>query len=352
MPCIVWWFKMTMMFTYLIIALSFSFLCSILEAVLLSTTDSYIQIKSKESSGGELLKQVKKDLDKSISAILTLNTFSHTIGAAGVGAEAIKVFGESYMVAISIVLTILILFLSEILPKTIGARYWRELGIPAAYGIKFITILTYPIVYMSQFFTKLFGEAYTHEVSREEIIVMSEIGEKAGSLREKEVDLIESLLTLRDNKIKDILTPRTVVNAFDENVSVWEAVEHKDLSHSRIPVYSGTIDDVVGVVFSTTIMSAKIQGRDGTQMKDLMKPVFKVSENLPVDKVLDLFIKRKEHLFVVVDKFGQTQGIVTLEDAIETLLGVEIMDEEDNVEDMQTLAKSISKAKAKQSQTN
>ena len=352
MPCDIWWFEMTMMFTYLIIALALSFLCSILEAVLLSTTNSFIELKSKESSGGELLKQIKKDLDKSISAILTINTFSHTIGAAGVGAEAVQVFGEAYMVAISIVLTILILFLSEILPKTIGARYWRELAIPAAYGIRFITILTYPIVFMSQVFTRIFGEAYEHEVSREEIIVMSEIGEKAGSLREKEVDLIENLLTLRDNKVKDILTPRTVVNAFDEHVSVWEAVNHKDLSHSRIPVYSGTIDNIVGVVFSTVIMSAKIQGRDGAFMKDLMKPVFKVSENLPVDKVLDMFIKRKEHLFVVVDKFGQTQGIVTLEDAIETLLGVEIMDEEDNVEDMQTLAKSISKAKNKQAQEN
>lgn len=339
---------MTMMFTYLFIALSLSFLCSILEAVLLSSTNAYIELKSKESGGGELLKKIKKDLDKSISAILTLNTFSHTIGAAGVGAEAVKIFGESYMVAVSVVLTILILFLSEILPKTIGARYWRELAIPAAYAISAITFITYPIVYLTQFLTRIFGDSSEHEISREEIIVMSEIGEKSGSLREKEVDLIENLLTLRDNKVKDILTPRTVVNAFDEHVSVWEAINHKDLSHSRIPVYGGNIDNVVGVVFSTVIMSAKIQGRDGAFMKDLMKPVFKVSENLPVDKVLDLFIKRKEHLFIVVDKFGQTQGIVTLEDAIETLLGVEIMDEEDNVEDMQTLAKTLSKNKNKQ----
>lgn len=338
---------MTMMLTYLIIALSLSFLCSILEAVLLSSTNAFIELKSKESDGGELLKKIKKDLDKSISAILTLNTFSHTIGAAGVGAEAVKIFGESYMVAVSIVLTILILFLSEILPKTIGARYWRELAIPAAYVISAITFITYPVVYLTQFLTRLFGNSQEYEISREEIIVMSEIGEKSGNLREKEVDLIENLLTLRDNKVKDILTPRTVVNAFDEHVSVWEAINHKDLSHSRIPVYGGNIDNAVGVVFSSAIMSAKIQGRDSAFMKDLMKPVYKVSENLPVDKVLDLFIKRKEHLFVVVDKFGQTQGVVTLEDAIETLLGVEIMDEEDNVEDMQILAKTLSKNKNK-----
>lgn len=340
---------MTMMFTYLLVALFLSFLCSILEAVLLSSTNSFIEIKSKESSGGELLKKVKKDLDVSISAILTLNTFAHTIGAAGVGAEAVKVFGESYMVPISIVLTLLILFLSEILPKTIGARYWKQLAIPSAYAILIMTYLTYPVVYFTKYFTRMVGgkQSHEHEVSREEILVMSEMGEKTGSLREKEVDLIESLLSLRDQKIKDILTPRTVVIALEENISVQEAIKDKDLSHSRIPVYSQTIDDIVGIVFSSTIMEAKIASKDELLMKDIMKPVFKISENLPVDKAIDLFIKRKEHMFVVVDKFGQTEGIVTLEDAIETLLGVEIMDEQDNVEDMQTYAKNQSKIKYK-----
>lgn len=338
---------MTMLFFYLSIALFISFLCSILEAVLLSSSGSFIELKAKESKGGEVLKKVKSEIDISLSAILTLNTFAHTIGAAGVGSEAAKIFGESYMVAISIVLTILILFLSEILPKTLGAIYWKNLAVPAAYVITFISSITYPIVFISRHFTGIFGGSHEQEVSREEIIVMSEIGEKSGKLREKEVDYIENLLSLRDYKVRDILTPRTVIVALEKNVTVDEAIGDKDISHSRIPVFDETIDNIIGVVFSSSILEAKISGKASTTMQEIMKPVFKVSENLPVDKTLDLFIKRKEHMFIAVDKYDQTEGLVTLEDAMETLLGVEIMDELDDVEDMQEFARMQSRQSKK-----
>ncbi len=332
---------MSMMLFYLFLSLALSFLCSILEAVLLSTTSTFIELKSKESEAGEVLKFVKKDLDKSISAILTINTFAHTIGAAGVGAEATKLFGEAYMVAISIILTLLILYLSEILPKTIGATHWRKLAIPSAYVIRAMVYVTYPLIFISLYITKLFSKnRKENEITREEILALSELGERNGAIREKELDLIENLLNLKDYKVRDILTPRSVIFALQKDITIKEAIDIPDLnSHSRLPVYDKNLDDSIGFVFSHKILESKIRGEDDLKIESLVVPIFKISENIPVAKVLDMFIQRKEHMFLVVDKFGQTEGVVTLEDAIETLLGVEIMDEFDKVEDMQTFAK-------------
>lgn len=332
---------MTMLFFYLFLAIFMSFVCSILEAVLLSTTPSYIHtLTKKDAKNGSTLKYVKENLDSSISAILTINTFAHTIGAAGVGAEAARIFGDEYIVVVSIILTLVILYISEILPKTIGARYWKLLAPKVAGTIKFLVIICYPITFVSTLLTKAIGKEGANVTSREEILAITELGEKSGAVREKEGDLIENLLSLADDKVKDILTPRSVVFALQQETTVGDAVKYHEIySRSRIPVFDRNIDDVVGVVFAKKIMEEEILNRSDTKLTQIMTPIFRVNENIPVLKVLDMFIQRKEHLFLVVDSYGQTAGIVTLEDAIEQLLDVDIMDEYDQVEDMQEFAK-------------
>ena len=340
-----------MLFFYLFLALGLSFLCSILEAVLLSTSPSYIHSLAKsDPDAARTLKEVKKDLDKSISAILTLNTFAHTIGAAGVGVEAAKLFGEEYMVAISVILTLLILYVSEIVPKTIGATYWKPLAPKAAKVIRVLSVITYPFTLISTGLIRLMGQkgGHQHTISRDEILAITELGERSGVVREKEVDLIENLLSLANDKVRDILTPRSVVFALQKDIRVADAVKMREVfARSRIPVYDANIDDVVGMVFAKKIMEEEIGEQGDRRLEEIMVPVFRISENIPVLKVLDMFIHRKEHLFLVVDNYGQTAGIVTLEDAIEQLLDVDIMDEYDQIEDMQEFAKLKMKSKLK-----
>jgi CBS domain containing-hemolysin-like protein len=334
---------MTLLLVYLASALVISFICSILEAVLLSATHSYIQSLGKTNPSGAIaLKTVKKDIDKSISAILTINTFAHTIGAAGVGAEAQKLFGDKYIALTSLVVTLLILYLSEILPKTIGARYWKALAPVSARVILALITITYPFALISTLISRLFGKesAHSHKISRDEILAITELGEQSGAVREQEADLIENLMTLDEDKVKDILTPRSVVFALQKNITVGEAVKKSDIFiRSRIPIYDQSIDEVIGVAHSKKIMEEQILGHSDRKIEEITLPVYRISENIPVLKTLNLFIRRKEHLFLVVDSYGQTAGIVTLEDAIEQLLDVDIMDEYDQVEDMQEFAK-------------
>ncbi len=334
---------MTTLLLYLLLALLLSFLCSILEAVLLSTTPSYIQsLERTNAKAAKVLKETKRDIEKSISAILTVNTFAHTVGAAGVGMQAAIVFGEGYMILISVVMTLLILYISEIIPKTIGATHWRTLAPRSALIIRLLVVLTYPLTIFSSWLTRRIGKGdkERHAISRDEILAITELGERSGAVREKEVDLIENMLSLAKFKVRDILTPRSVVFALQKETTVQEALTHKELfSRSRIPVYDSSIDDVVGMVFGRRIMEEEIADRSDTPVEAMMVPIFRISENIPVLKLLDMFIHRKEHLFLVVDNYGQTAGIVTLEDAIEQLLDVDIMDEYDSIEDMQEFAK-------------
>jgi CBS domain containing-hemolysin-like protein len=339
---------MTLLLTYLFIALFVSFLCSILEAVLLSSTLSYIEsISKKESSNAiNLLRDLKLNIDRPISSILTLNTFAHTMGAAGVGAQAQVLLGSEWQAAIAFVLTLLILYVSEILPKTIGAIYWKSLLIPAAYLISLMIKITFPFVWFSGFITNYFSKGRKDEInfSRDEIMAVVSMGEKEGSIHSKESVLIENLFKLKNIKTKEIMTPRSVVFALNADVSVEEAIEDdKMYIHSRIPIYNESIDDIIGVVFNQTILEESVEERDDTLLRNITVPVHKISENVPVSVLIDLFVKRKTHLFIVHDNYGQTSGVVTLEDAIETLLGVEIVDEMDEVEDMQAFAKDKSK---------
>jgi len=344
---------MTLLLTYLFVALLVSFLCSVLEAVLLSSTSSYIESLSKKenpSNAVEMLKDLKSNIDKPISSILILNTFAHTMGAAGVGAQAQILFGQEMETLIAVLLTLAILYFSEIIPKTIGAVYWKKLLIPSAYLISFFIKITYPLVWVSMFLTHLIsnGKEKESNFSRDEIMAAVSMGEKEGSILSKESVLIENLFKLKQIKTKDIMTPRTVVFALKSTTKVEDAIEDdKMYVHSRIPVYDDTIDDIIGVVFNQTILEESVEERDDTIIRDIMVSVHKISENLPVSALIDQFVNRKTHLFIVEDNYGQTSGVVTLEDAIETLLGVEIVDEMDEVEDMQVLARNRCKIQNK-----
>lgn len=340
---------MTILLLFLFGALIFSFICSILEAVLLSITQSFIETKVADNpKSGSVLRLVKKDIDDSISAILTINTLSHTVGAAVVGAQTVKIFGEQYMFFASALLTLLILYIAEILPKVIGAIYWKKLAIPSAYIIKWMIFITYPFIVMGKMVTKLIRSNEHEKVSREEILAIAELGEKDGVVSEQESDLLEKLFDFKDTKVKDVMTPRSVVFSVSKDITIEQYLDLEDYNtFSRIPVFDKDVDHIIGIVLRNALFLEVINGNKDAKISDICKDVFHISESIPLTKALDLFIKRNEHIFIVHDSYGQTMGIVTLEDTIETLLGVEIIDELDKVADLQELAKQKLKKRIK-----
>ncbi|WP_024954003.1 CNNM domain-containing protein [Sulfurospirillum arcachonense] len=340
---------MTLLFMYLALAIGVSFLCSIVESVLLSLNMSHINvIKQDKEKVGNLLEKLKTDIDVSIASILILNTIAHTLGAAGIGAEAARLFGMEYMFYISAILTLLILFLSEIIPKTIGAQYYKELAPIAAYIIRVFIFFSYPLIKVSLFITeKISKKGSNNSITREELLQTALLVEDGGYIDEKESDVIENVLSLSKSKVNDILTPRSVVFALEKNTKIEDVLKTEGaMKFSRIPVYDKTIDNIIGVVYSKQIFKLAIEDKSGT-IESLISPIFSIHENIPVSYTLDMFIKRKEHMFLVTDSYGQTEGIVTLEDCIETLLGLEIMDELDTTEDMRKLAKDKMKKRKK-----
>lgn len=332
--------------TYFLIAVGVSFLCSILEAVLLSITASHIELVKQDNYklGSQMQKQ-KQSIDYSIAAILTLNTFAHTLGAAGVGAEAAKMFGEDYMFHISAVLTLLILIFSEIIPKTLGAYYWRSLSGFSTRTIKILIFATYPLLIVLNKITNYITPSNKETITKEEIIATANIAEESGILRERESGVIENLLQLNEIKVRDIFTPRSVVFSVQKDDLLNSFKSHKILDlekfkeYSRVPVYGKDIDDIIGVVISKEYFYEYIEN-NLEDKQTIIKPIFSVNENIPISKLIDLFILKKEHMFVVVDNYEQTKGVVTLEDAVETLLGVEIVDELDTNIDMREVART------------
>jgi len=332
---------MTLLLVYLAIAIGVSFACSILEAVLLSITPSYIETtRASRPRAGRLLTSVKEHLDESLSSILILNTFAHTMGAAGVGSQAIRIYGEKWETLIAVLLTLAILYFSEIIPKTIGATYWKKLAIPAAFLIKWLVKLVYPLVWISTRLTKLFSKNKSNEITREEIIALASLGHKDGALFQQENEYLSNMLGLREIRTEQILTPRTVVHMFDQTTSVTDALnDPRTREFTRMPIYQDTPENITGKVIKYDLFEAERAGNGATPISHYTKNIPRVSEKLPVQQLLDLFIRQHAHMFLVEDEFGQTAGIVTLEDAIETLLGREIIDERDTIEDMQELAK-------------
>lgn len=342
---------MALLISYLLLAVSISFICSILEAVILSLNISHVSVlEKKHPKAGKVLKYVKTHIEYSIPSILILNTLAHTLGAAGVGAQATALYGEDSLFLVSAILTLIILFISEIIPKTIGARYYKQLSIPSAYIIRFFIWITYPLIMVSQVITKqLFRGANAKEklITREELIESTLIGENEGIIDEKESDIIENVLRLQNYKIKDILTPRSVMFAVEEDMKLNEILQLKGIyKFSRIPVYKDNIDHITGVLLVKNLFAYALDNANADiTISHLKNPLLKLNENIPVSKVLDIFLSKREHMALVVDSYDQTEGIVTLEDCIETMLGVEIVDESDTSDDMQELAKTKMKEK-------
>jgi len=333
---------MDLLLLYFFAAVIISFICSILESVLLSVNMAYISVLKKERpTAGALLKSHKTNINKSIASILILNTIANTLGAAAVGAQAESIYGTGAVFYVSIILTFAILFFSEIIPKTIGAVYWKSLAPTAAYVIRFFIWLTYPIILMTLFVTNRISKSDdTLSLTKEELIESTLLSEDEGVLGEKESDVIENILLLDKIRIKEILTPRTVVFALDGSRSIKDIIENEAaiFKFSRVPVYDESIENITGIVMTKKIFKQALQD-DSVPLKSVEKDIFRISENLPVSKALDLFIHKKEHMFLVLDGYDQTEGIVTLEDCVETILGVEIVDESDSDADMREVAK-------------
>jgi len=332
---------MTLLFVYLSIAIGISFLCSVLEAVLLSITPSYVeQISSTNPRAGKLVAKYKERLDQSLSSILILNTFAHTMGAAGVGSQALRVFGEQWETLIAVLLTLAILYFSEIIPKTIGATFWRTLAVPSVYIISWLVKLLYPMVWLATRMTRILSKNKENEITREEIIALASLSHKGGALFTQENEYLSNLLSLHDIRTEAVLTPRSVVHMLDETTTVSEALDNPTSAQfTRIPIYRDSVDNITGKVIKRDLFEAERAGHGADPISKYTKNIIRVSEKLPVQQLLDMFIKQHAHLFLVDDEFGQPSGVVTLEDAIETLLGREIVDESDVVEDMQELAR-------------
>lgn len=341
---------MTLLIFYLILAIGVSFLCSILEAVLLSITPSYIAVLEKNNQkSGPILRKLKKDIDQPLSAILSLNTIAHTIGAAGVGAQAQIVFGNAYVTLTSIILTLLILVLSEIIPKTLGATYWKNLSGFAGRTTNILIVVTYPLVLLSKGITVLIAsEEKQPSMSREEFSAMAELGHEEGVFERKESNIFKNLIRFNSLRVKDIMTPRIVVVKFPEKKTIKEVMNEKEeLRVSRIPVYGENEEDITGYILKNDLYLNYSEGNEAKNLSDIKREVLIIPENVSIKTLFERLLESQEHIAVVVDEYGGFSGVVTMEDVVETLLGMEIVDEIDAIDDMQKLARQKWRERAK-----
>ncbi|MBI9073375.1 MAG: DUF21 domain-containing protein [Melioribacteraceae bacterium] len=333
---------MLALISYLFLALFVSFLCSIMESVLLSTPQSFlIVMQDKGHHWAKSFIDLKIKIDKPLSAILSLNTVAHTVGAAGVGAQAVKVFGDASFGIVSAILTILILVITEIIPKTIGAKYWRKLSKISFFTIKTMMVLTYPLVIMSSVITKVIANNKDEKsTSREEIAALASIGADEGLFSEKENKIIQNILKLKNIKVTEIMTPRVVVAVADENLRLQDFLKNKDyLNYSRIPIFSGNDENITGYVLRQQVFENLAEEKHELILKDIKREILVFPYSTALYMLWEKLLEKKEHIALIVDEYGGLDGIVTMEDVIETLLGLEIVDENDTVTDMQKYAR-------------
>ncbi len=341
---------MLMLALYITLALGVSFLCSIAEAVLLSVTAPHIALlESEQKSSGPLLRRLKDDVNQPLAAILTLNTIAHTVGAAGAGAQAASIFGNEYLGIASAILTLLILVFSEIIPKTLGAHYWRQLAPITAWCLRLLIWALYPFVKLTELLTRNLTEGPTlRGVNRNELIALAESGGLNGDLAVKESAIMQNLLRLRDMPAKSVMTPRTVVFSIPHDLSVGCFVQQfEDKSFSRIPVYQGDVENVIGFVLRNDLLLAEAHDQSARQIVEFLREIPKFLETMDLSQAFDLFLKKQTHIMLVVDEFGGMSGILTLEDVLETMLGLEIVDEFDPAVDMQVVARGQWERRAK-----
>ncbi|MCD2258167.1 CNNM domain-containing protein [Psychroserpens luteolus] len=361
---------MALLLLFAFVSIFFSFLCSILEAVLLSVTPTFINVKKKEGKAyANALEALKKDVDRPLIAILTLNTIAHTVGAILVGVQAkvayvelygsqtSRIFGieftEELMVGVvSSIMTVLILVASEIIPKTIGATYWKQLANFTTKALKLLIIpLKYTgILWILQLTTKLIGGKGHHGsvLSREDFHVMADMAQEEGVFQESESKIIKNLLTFKEVFAKDVMTPRTVMKAEDETTTVEDFFnKNMNLRFSRIPIYLDNPDNIKGLVLKDEVFKEMALNNGSKKLSELKRHIIVVERNLPIPKLFEQLVESRNHMALVVDEYGSVSGLVTMEDVIETLLGMEIMDESDNVSDLQHMARKSWEARAK-----
>lgn len=349
---------MTLLIVYAVLSIFFSFLCSILEAALLSFTPTYLKLKTQEGKGyAQTLTNFKKDIDQPLIAILTLNTIAHTVGAILVGVQAesldykVDILGINIVGIVSALMTLLILVISEIIPKTIGATYWKKLG---GFTALFLKIIIFPLKYTGILWlltltTRLIGKsAHVSSMSREEFLVITDTAEQEGVFEENESAVIKNLLIFKSVMAKNVMTPFPVVITEEESMTLSQFHDtHKGLRFSRIPVYKDKTHNITGFVLRDQILEEIVEERGEKLLSEVKRDITMIHDDTPIPDLFDTFIKQRAHIALVVDEFGNTIGIVTMEDIIETLLGLEIMDESDAIEDMQEQARKNWEKRAK-----
>lgn len=332
---------MGLLFVYLGITLLVSFLCSVLEATLMSTTISYLTMREEEGyAPATKMLRYKTDTEQPLSAILALNTIANTIGAAGVGAQAAVIFGQQWVGVVSAIATLLILIVSEIIPKTIGTTYWRSLTGFAATMIQLLIVLMYPFVLLMHWVTKIFPETDEASVSREEVETMADLGEEEGVIEKDENRIISNVLHLDDVKAYDVMTPRVVASIAPESMTLKEYYDDDQYDvFSRIPVYADSPDYITGYILRDDALEDLAEDNFNRTLGDIKRPVPMFNEESSVGDIFDQMIKERSKIAVILDEYGAFQGILTMEDIIETIFGLEIVDEHDAVADLQAYAK-------------
>ncbi len=339
------------MLTQLIIAvglaIGISAICSLFEAILFSVSASHVEILASEGKhSGKLLKDLKTNIHKPITAILTLNTIAHTMGAAIAGAAAVSVFSEGYISIFSILFTLAILILSEILPKTVGVTYAKELSPVIALPLSWLVIMLTPIIYLCDLITKLIpGKNKMANVSAKEVLAITSLSRKSGQLDQDQEGVIKNMIELKDKTVRQAMTPRTVTFTLDETNTIEEAHKKRDElnRHSRIPIYTGQADEISGIVLRKDVLLSLVDGRKSRPLNILKKPVHFVPESASLNTVLLDFFDRRQHLFCVVDEYGGFTGVISMEDIIEEIMGREIIDESDEEKTMRELARAKGK---------
>ncbi len=337
---------------FFVISILISFMCSIWEAVILSVTPSYVSRMLREKPHiGKKLSRFKKDIDKPLSGILTLNTIAHTVGAIGVGVQAGKLFGThkinlqfvelTYETLIAGLMTLAILILSEIIPKTLGASFWKNLTPFTVHSLSVLLVILAPFVWMSNHITRWIKSDKDRSVlSRADFAAMADAGLQSGAIDKEEKSIIQNLLQLENIKVYDIMTPRPVMAIVSEDLTLSEIYRQiSPLQFSRIPVYKNETDNITGLILKDTILENLAEDKHSKKAAEIKRDIQFVEAFMSVAKLMDTLIQKRQHLAIVTDKFGTVVGLVTMEDVFETLLGLEIVDETDKVEDMQKLAR-------------
>lgn len=334
---------------YLLLALGVSFLCSILESTLMSTTLSYLTVREEEGDAAAVrMREYKTDPDRALAAILSLNTIANTIGAAGVGQQATLLFGSKWFGLVSAIVTLLILIISEIIPKTLGATYWKHLTSFAAYTIRALIIIMYPCVKLMEYITRLFPEPDEATVSREEVVALASVGEEEGVIEESENNMIRNLMRLDEIQVCEVMTPSVVAAIAPESMTLKEYYDSDDYDHfSRIPVYADSPEYITGYIHRNDALEDLTEDHFTKTLGEIKRPLPMYNEEMSVGDVFDKMLKEKSQIAIVIDEYGCFRGIITLEDVIETIFGLEIIDENDEIADMQQYARERWKQRQK-----